>query len=153
MPVDEARKWLIISSLSITGMQIAFLIIAPSIGFPLSYPKNLELLQIVSPVFLGYLGAASHFIFRNPVSDTPIYNQLLGIMVKGPIFIYLLAIVAAFSAFAYSNRSAAVIGTGMSVENLSTAISASLGVLAVSTSVIISYLFSVESKVKNLDLE
>jgi hypothetical protein len=32
-------------------------------GFPLTYPKNLELLQIVSPVFLGYLGAATHFIF------------------------------------------------------------------------------------------
>lgn len=146
MTIDEARKWIILSSLIITGGQLVFLLVAPAINFPLTYPKNLDLLQIVSPVFLGYLGAASHFIFRKSSSIHSVQNQYLGYLVKGPIIIYCAAITAAFSAFAYSNRNLAEIGTGMSVDNLGTAISISLGILAVTTSVITSYLFSAEDE-------
>jgi hypothetical protein len=66
MTVDRARKWIILSSLIITGGQIIFLLIAGSFGFPLEYPKNLNLLQIITPVFLCYLGSAAHFVFMNP---------------------------------------------------------------------------------------
>jgi hypothetical protein len=54
-------------------------------GFPLTYPKNLELLQIVSPVFLGYLGAATHFIFIAPPPKVRVKNEFLGFLVIGPI--------------------------------------------------------------------
>lgn len=91
MTIDSARKWLIVSSLVITGSQMLFLLVAPTIGFPLSYPKNLNLLQIVSPIFLGYLGAASHFIFQNPAPAVPVQNRFLGLLVKGPLVIYVLA--------------------------------------------------------------
>jgi len=115
--------------------------VCPIIGFPLQYPKNLELLQLISPVFLGYLGAASHFIFQNPVPEVPVVPQFLGLLVKGPIIIYTAVVFGAFAAFAYSNRVGAPIGSGMSAENLSTAISIALGLLAVTTGVISSYLF------------
>jgi hypothetical protein len=141
MTADRARKWLILSSLIITGAQLIFLLIAPVMGFPLNYPKNLDLLQIVTPVFLGYLGSAAHFIFMTPPPAVFANNQLLGILVKGPIIIYACAMIAAFGAFAYSNRAGATIGNGMSVDNLATAISISLGILAATTGVIISYLF------------
>jgi len=149
MNIVEARKWLIVASLSITGFQMVFLFIAPTLGFPISYPKNLDLLQIVSPVFLGYLGAASHFIFKKDQVSTSVDNEYLGLLVKGPVLIYCVAIIAAFAAFAafaYSNRLDAEIGTGMSIENLGNAVSISLGLLAVTTSIITSYLFSVEAK-------
>lgn len=109
MSIDEARKWIIVSSLSITGVQMVFLLIAPTVGFPLPYPKNLDLLQIVSPVFLGYLGAASHFIFRNPGLSHSIQNQYLGLLIKGSVFVYSAAIISAFGAFSYSNRGSATI--------------------------------------------
>mgnify|MGYP000320631707 CR=1 FL=1 len=146
MNIVEARKWLIVASLSITGFQMVFLFIAPSLSYPISYPKNLDLLQIVSPVFLGYLGAASHFIFKKNQVTISVDNEYLGLLVKGPIIIYCAAIISAFSAFAYSNRLDAEIGTGMSIENLGNAVSISLGVLAVTTSIITSYLFSVEGE-------
>jgi hypothetical protein len=143
MNIDTARKWLILSSLLITGSQIVFFIVAPVFGFPLQYPKNLDLLQIVLPVFLGYLGAASHFIFQNPAPSVPAQTQYLGLLVKGPIIIYTLAIASALVAFGYSNRADADIGSGMSIDNLATALSIALGVLAVTTGVLSSYLFVV----------
>ena len=141
MTADEARKWIILSSLIITGVQIVFLLAAPAIGFPLSYPKNLDLLQIVSPVFLGYLGSASHFVFQPAPQALPVQNQFLGMLVRGPIIIYTFAIMTALATFGYSNRIGATIGSGMSVDNLATALSVALGVLAVTTGIITSYLF------------
>lgn len=141
MTIEHARQLLIVSSLVITGFQMAFLLVAPAFGFPLPYPKNLDLLQIVSPVFLGYLGSASHFIFQRPAPTVPVQNQYLGVLLKGPLVIYLFAVIGSLIAFGYSNRTGASVGTGMSVDNLATALSLCLGVLAVTTGVLSSYLF------------
>jgi hypothetical protein len=141
MNIDAARKWIIVASLIITGCQLTFLICAPAAGYPIEYPKNLELIRIVSPVFLGYLGSATHFVFNSTKSEVRIRNKFLSILIKGPIMIYVLVVVSAFFSFGYSNRSNAEIGTGMSVDDLSTALSFALGVLAATTGVITSYLF------------
>jgi hypothetical protein len=141
MSIDHARKWLILSSLVITGLQMVFLLLSPAIGYPLSYPKNLDLLQIVTPVFLGYLGAAAHFIFLNPPPEVHVQNRFLGMLVKGPVIIYALAAGSSFLAFGYANRSSALPGAGMSTDNLARALSLSLGVLAATTGVIAPYLF------------
>jgi hypothetical protein len=141
MTADEARRWLILSSLVITGLQAVLLLVAPVIGVPLEYPKNLDLLQIVTPVFLGYLGSAAHFIFIAPTPTVPVNSKFLGMLVRGPIIIYLAIVVASFAAFTYSNRPGAVLGQGMSVDSLGTSLTIALSVLAASTGVIISYLF------------
>jgi hypothetical protein len=138
---DSARKWMILSSLAITGLQMLFLTVAPAFGFPLVYPQNLGLLEIISPVFLGYLGSATNFVFANPRSVVRVQTQFLGYLAVGPILIYALVVIAAFAAFGYSNRVGAPIGSGMSRDDLATALSAALGLLAVTTGVIISNLF------------
>ena len=132
---------MIVASISITGLQLIFFLIAPAVSFPLTYPKNLDILQMILPVFLGYLGAASHFIFKNPAPVVEAQNTFLGLLVRGPVIVYCLAVLAAIAAFGYSNRVGAPIGSGMSVDNLATSLSISLGLLAATTSVIISYLF------------
>jgi hypothetical protein len=141
MSINAARQWLIIASISVTGAELIFFLIAPSTGFPLSFPKNLEILQTILPVFLGYLGAAAHFIFKNPAPPVTAQSQFLGIMVKGPVVVYALAVIAALAAFGYSNRIGAAIGTGMSVDNLTTSLAITLGILTATTSVVVSYLF------------
>lgn len=148
MKTDEARRWIILSSLIATGVQIVFLFIAPAIGVPLEYPKNLDLLQIVLPIFLGYLGSAAHFVFMTPPPAVTVNNQFLGLLVKGPVIIYACALVAAFGAFWYSNREGAPIGGNMSVDHLANAMSISLGVLAASTGIIVSYLFVVNQNAR-----
>jgi hypothetical protein len=142
MTANQARKILIVSSLVITGGQLIFFLVAPSVGFPLAYPMNLSLLQIISPLFLGYLGAAAHFVFKDPTPQIQVNNEFLGVLVVGPVAIYFIAVIAAFGAFRYSNREGAPIPGGISVENLSTALSIILSVLAATTSVLISYLFA-----------
>jgi len=141
MSIDAARKFLIVSSLLMTGGQLMFLLMAPAFGYPLIYPKNLQILQIVSPVFLGYLGSASHFIFQTPAPEVPVQNQFLGMLVKGPLAIYFFVVVGMLTAYGYTNRVAAAIGEGISSEDLATALSLALGVLTVTTGVISSYLF------------
>lgn len=145
MTVDEARKWLITGSLLITGVQMVFLVVCPAFGYPLEWPKNLDLLQIISPVFLGYLGSASHFIFMAPAPVVTADNRYLGLLIKGPLTIYTVVVLAAIVAFGYSNRVGAPIGANMSVDNLTNTLSAALGVLAVTTGVISSYLFAVNT--------
>jgi hypothetical protein len=141
MTPNRAREVLIISSLSATAVQMIFLFIGPSVGFPLDYTKSIQLLQIVSPVFLGYLGSATHFVFMTPPPQVQANNQFLGPLVIGPIAIYAVAIVALFSAFWYSNRPGAPIPGGMSPDNLSTSLTIALGLLAATTSIIVSFLF------------
>jgi hypothetical protein len=107
MTSDQGRKWLIGASLLITGAQMIFLLVAPALGYPLIWPNNLGILQIVTPVFLGYLGSASHFIFMTPPPQVEVNNKFLGILIKGPLVIYALAMIAAFGAFGFSNRASA----------------------------------------------
>ncbi len=142
MTHDSARTWLILSSLVITGLQMVFLLVAPYVGFPLESPKNIQILQNISPVFLGYLGSAAHFIFKTQEPPATKPNRHLGLLVKGPLCIYVLATLAAFVAFGYSNRQAS--SSGMEVESLSTSLSLALGVLAVTTGVLSSYLFATQ---------
>jgi hypothetical protein len=146
MTADEARRWLILSSLIITGIQAVFLLVAPVIGVPIDFPKNLGLLQIVTPVFVGYLGSAAHFIFMSPPPVVPVKSQFLGLLVRGPLIIYAAVVAAAFGAFTYSNRPGAAIGQGMSVDSLGTSLTIALSLLAASTGVIITYLFAVNER-------
>lgn len=147
MSVDMARKWLILSSLVITGLQIIFLIVAPVFGFPLVWPRNLDVLQIVSPVFLGYLGSATNFIFQKPKHEVTVQSDLLGYVVVGPILIYVIVVTGALAAFGYSHRVGAPMGSGMPVDNLTTTLSLALGVLAATTGIISSYLFAAPKSV------
>lgn len=146
MTADQARRWLILASLYATGAQAAFLLVAPIIGIPIEFDKSLGLLQIVAPVFVGYLGSAAHFVFMSPPPEVPVQVQFLDIIVKGPIFVYVLIVAAAFIGFTYSNRTGALIGGGMSLEALSAALTIALGLLSSSTAVVVSYLFAVSNR-------
>jgi len=148
MTTNEARAWIIKWSLMIVGSQMVFLLVAPAIDFPIEFPQNLDLLQIIGPVFLGYLGSASHFLFRSSSAEMAVDQRLLSLLLKGPIYIYVVAVSAATAAFWYSNRQGATIGEGMSVPQLATSYSIVLGLLAVTTSVIISYLFATDKSVQ-----
>jgi hypothetical protein len=149
--IYQARRWLIITSLTLAAMAFCFFMLAPVLGYPLRYSQAQGVLQIVLPVFLGYLGAATQFVFqRAPVQhDTITAPPMMELLIKGPIAVFALMIVAAVIAFGYSNRMAAAPGEGMSVEQLSASVTAAMGLLAVTTNAIIAYLFAIERKPDN----
>jgi hypothetical protein len=146
MDVFKARKWLITSSLVITGANFLFFIVAPALGYPIRFDQSVSLMKIVLPVFLGYLGSATQFVFTPAKTPLITHLQFLDLIVRGPVIVFGVATLMAIVTFGYSNRLTAPAGSGMSVGVLSSIITASLGLLAVTTNVVVSYLFAVEER-------
>ena len=150
MTVDGARRWIIIASLFVTGTAFVFFLVAPAIGYPLTWEQGVRLFEIILPVFLAYLGSATHFLFHARMHQRQDHlenaGQFLGLLVKGPILVFGIATIALLFAFGYSNRSSAPAGEGMTIDMLSSSFTAALGILAVTTNVAVSYLFALESK-------
>ena len=146
MTVEGARKWLVVSSLSVTGLIFVFFLFAPAIGFPVIFSQSLGILEVVLPVFLGYLVSAATFVFRsNTVPDELVFRRdassLVGLLIRGPLVVFAAALVALIAAFGVTNSPSASPGSGMSVDQLTAGISVILGLLAVTTNVAVSYLF------------
>lgn len=146
MTVYQARKWLVVASLAVAGSSFVFFILAPVFGYPLRYSQSFTILQIIFPVFVGYLGAATQFVFQKipPASGAITARPMLELMVKGPVMIFCIMVLSTVVAFGYSNRLSAPPGDGMSVDLLSSTVTVALGLLAVTTNVTVAYLFSVE---------
>jgi len=156
MTPHVARKWLIYASLITTAAAFVFFLIAPVSGFPLTFEQSIRLLEILLPVFLGYLGTATHFVIRGsqalPNNFVPSRGrgELLALLVRGPVLVFVIATVSAITAFGISNGSAAPPGSGMSLETLAIILTAVLGLLTVSTNLLVSALFPSEDRVKPL---
>lgn len=150
MELTAARKAIVISSLVVVGLHLLFFPIAPALGYPLEYGEAISILQITLPVFLGYLGAATQFMFRHPKRRQPAMNlpELLPYLLWGPLIIFALASLAAIVAFGITNGTRAAPGTGMSPRELSAAVTVCLSLLAVTTNTIVAYLFAQEAKHK-----
>jgi hypothetical protein len=152
MAADAARKWLIVASLILTTATFVVLWAAPAFGYRLEFRDAIRITEIALPVFLGYLGAATQFVFQNlarhqnkgirPEAE----NVFLGLIVKGPIVAFTIAVAVIFISFGYTNRPAAPRGSGMSVDQFALGISAALGLLNVTTNVAVAYLFSLERR-------
>lgn len=152
MNPDNARKWLVTASLIITGLLFLFFILAPAFHYPLQFKQARTLLEVLLPVFLGYLGSAAHFIFRVEGAPQVVRSvdspALLTLLLKGPVVLFTIAVTAALVAFGVTNRPGLNDGNAMSVQDLSGIVSLSLGLLTVTTSVLSAYLFPTGTKVE-----
>jgi O-antigen/teichoic acid export membrane protein len=147
MSLFGARRWLVGASLVLAGAAFCFFVLAPVLGYPLRYSQAQSLLRVVLPVFLGYLGAATQFAFQKKHEQTdPPASPMLPLLVIGPIALFVVMMVVGIVAFGYSNRAQAPPGDGMSAEQLGNAVSGAMGLLAVTTNVIVAYLFRAERK-------
>jgi hypothetical protein len=161
--VQQARNWVVLASLVACGATFVFFLLAPVFGYPLLWRESLRILELIVPVFLGYLGAAAYYAFRHTgkhseisVPNTsrlkhseisvPNTSRLMSLIIKGPVILFAIVSVAILIAFGVSNAQTAEQGLGMSVENLAVAFTAALGILTVTTNAAVSYLFSIESQ-------
>lgn len=145
LPQANLRLWLVTWSLSVVGVLLLFLVVAPSIGFPLTAEQATRVGQILLPTFLGYLGMATTFIFKAPSQEAPMAREiaLVKLLVKGPPIIFSVVVTVALFIFWHSNVVAPP-GSGMNIDTLASYITASVGLLAASTGVAMTNLFSVE---------
>lgn len=145
MTQTEARTWLIKASLVITGTDFVFFLAAPVVGYPLDWRDAWRMAEIIFPVFLGYLGAAAHFLFGaadgQRETARPARAAQIGLLVRGPVLVWLAINAVALVVFGVANRQAAPPGEGMTVDQLAMVLSASLGLLAATTSGVVIHLF------------
>jgi hypothetical protein len=153
MTIGEARTWVILVSLIVTAGVLVFLWVAPAVlHFPLdaSGGDAARLIQIVLPVFLGYLGAASHFAFRHREGQDPTdeirLSPYAALLIRWPLIGWAFLALVAFGVFWFTNRAAAPPGTGWTVDALATALTVSMGLLAVTTGVAVAFLFGVPGR-------
>jgi hypothetical protein len=130
-----------------------FFLLGPAIGFPLTFAQSLRILEVILPVFLGYLGSAASFAFRS-TSDTDdvVFRKnatsLIGLLIVGPLVVYFVSIISIVLAFGITNRPGAAAGSGITFDQLTAGISVILGLLAVTTNVAVGYLFGGGQNVK-----
>ena len=147
MTLELARVWLVKVSLTATGLIFLFFSVAPAIGYPLAWADALRVLEIVLPTFVGYLGLATQFVMSRPAPDEERMGrdgEMLGLLVRGPLIVFVIASVGAITAFGLSNGRHAQPGTGMSVDLLAAITSIGLGLLTVTTSVVVARVFAVK---------
>lgn len=143
MTTRTARRWLVYASLGLTAAAFVFFVVAPAAGYPLTFAQSIRLLEVVGPVFFGYVGSAVRFAFAS-APDAPLREdagELLPALVRGPILVFGLALVAALTSFGLSNRAAAAPGSGMDIDTLALIFSIALAFLAATTSVLVPLLF------------
>jgi hypothetical protein len=157
MTAHNARRWIIYSSLGLTAAAICFFFIAPAVGYPLTFAQSLRALEIILPVFLGYLGSATLFVFRVPsandarevhraASFSPGLGELAGVLVRGPIILVAISFLVLVSVFGVTNSPHAAPGAGISIDQFTAGISTILGLLTVTTNIAVTHLFFTGSK-------
>jgi hypothetical protein len=143
-----ARRAVVLFSLVSTGVLIPFLILAPYIGYPLKPGESLAVVRVVTPVFLGFLGAASIFVTKvhQEISDIRgDSGRLLGFLIFGPFLLFFVSMISLLLAFYIGNSPRqTIVGIGITVDDLTSWISIILGILTVTAGVISNSLFGLE---------
>lgn len=146
MTVENARTWLITASLLITGGCFLFFILAPTFSYPIDSDQSVRILQIIIPVFIGYLGSATYFVFNNQTTSGNLSFQgnskQVKLLIQGPVYLFCIGLVAILIVFWKGNSASAPPGAGMEIDGLATWVTVLLSILTVTTNVIVAYLFS-----------
>jgi hypothetical protein len=141
--MQSERLWLLSADLVLTGAVIVFFVVAPVFGYPLTYDESYQVMQIVFPVFVGYLATAVAFVVR-PVADQQIdenRRKVLRILIRGPVVLFSVGIVIVWIVFGVSNSRFGIAGAGMTLRVFSNLHTALLAILAATTGGLIAFLF------------
>jgi hypothetical protein len=142
MTFTSARNWLIIANFAAVTICGAFFIVSPALGYPLLFEQSMRLLQIIIPPFLGYIG--SMYIFYHSSNRLPkgkINPKTLRRLVRLPFVAFVILSIAIIFSFGFSNRLEAKPGQGMDIDQCGWFFSVATGILSISTTMLMSYLF------------
>lgn len=141
--MQSERLWLIVADLAITGCIIVFFLVAPVFGYPLTYEESYQVMQIVFPVFVGYLATAVAFVVRPAAEQTltPERAKVLRLLLRGPLIIFVVGVVIVWIVFGISNSRYGAPGAGMTLKVFSNLHTGLLSILAATTGGLIAFLF------------
>ena len=148
--MDANRVWIIKASLVILGTSFIFFVIArPAFDFPMLYDETIRVLQIIFPVFVGYLGIGAAYLTQrsdaaSAVADQPFQKKqddIARLLLRGPIYLIAFCTLALVAGFWLSNVPSARPGAGMSIDNFCWFLSLLMGLLAASSGLVVTRLF------------
>ena len=142
--MEDARSWVIKACLLIMGGTLIFFLVAPTAGFPLEFTSSLRILEIILPIFLGYIGQSIFLLLHRgtqPMDEQRLVRKSLKLLIQGPIVIFCLALVSIIVAFGLSNRAGAPIGSGITPDGLALSVSIVTAVLTATTNAVVIFLF------------
>jgi hypothetical protein len=140
--------------LLITAALGTFLLVAPVTRYPLAFDQAISVLQVIMPLFVGYLSTAIVFVttMRAPTHKGPKgeFNSLLVVLIKGPLYLVAGLLAVSFVVFGASNWPTEGSPTsGFEFGLLSNLISFILSISSATTSALVAWLFKVESENAN----
>ncbi|WP_157783722.1 hypothetical protein [Bradyrhizobium liaoningense] len=133
--------------MSLIAFYGVFFLLAPLLRFPLDFSDAAPLIQVIFPVFLGYLATAIVFAFEGKDVETRA-PDLLASLTKGPLLVSLILSVALFVAFWLSNSTDSPVRPAkpMPFEVFSSLFAAIIGIHTATTSALVAYLFGSERR-------
>jgi hypothetical protein len=151
MTTNEARRWVVGASFIVATSVCVFFLLAPLFKYPLKWPDALRMMEIVFPMFVGYLAAATQFMVQHGVGaedDVHLRGdpKLVAMLLKGPFVVLALAFVVLAVAFGVSNSSVKNDGYGLGPDDFGRVLSLVLALLAATTNIIVGYLFAVRKR-------
>jgi hypothetical protein len=151
MTPQDARRLLILLSLLTTTVFAILLILSPLL-IQIDSTDAYRILQIVFPVFAGYLGTGVLFLFRDkPARNSVADAAILRYFVYGPFLIFWSISAAVFTYLYLSNLTSST-GAGMKVSDLSNYITMLMAFMNATVGALISFLFDSEALQKQLGL-
>lgn len=149
MSYSESRMFLVKSSLGMITFYGLFLILCPISRYPLFFEQSFQIIQIIIPLFLGYLSTAVVFITQEDRDDSSNISELLLVLVKWPFKVVFLLLLALFFSFGYANWPSNTPPSGalnFGFELLSSMVSFLLGIHTAITSALVAYMFKIEQE-------
>ncbi|XSC43475.1 hypothetical protein ACF1BQ_036845 [Bradyrhizobium sp. RDT10] len=149
MTYQAARIWIVKWSLVILAVYGAALLLAPALRYPLEFTQSIQLLQMLFPVFLGYLASATVFVFEGEEgTDRNRQTKLLSMLTRGPFLVTFVLSLALFLAFwlAHSTDINAERMVRFSFDTFTSAFALIIGIHTAVTSALVAYLFGQEKK-------
>ncbi|MGJ5077005.1 hypothetical protein [Bradyrhizobium oligotrophicum] len=142
MTAEQARRKLIFLSLVTTVLFSAFLIVSP-LFTPFGPQEALQVVQVVFPVFAGYIGSAVLFLFRgNPASGTIADQGLLKMLIYAPFAVFWCLAAAVLFYFYVSNQPG--YNQGMTFPQLMTYVTIIISFMNITTGALGAFLFQSE---------
>lgn len=140
----EARRTIVLYSLMTTVVLTGFLIVSPLL-IQIESQDTYRLVQIVFPVFAGYLGSAVLYLFQGARSEVTVADPtLLKYIVYGSFSIFWFLDVAVFGFFYLSNMPEIKI-KGMQLGELANYLTLLIAFMNVTIGAMTAFLFNVNS--------
>ena len=139
MTVDHARRLIVLLSLGTTTAFTAFLIVSP-LFIQVDIAEAYRVVQIIFPVFAGYLGAAVLYLFQRSAHDVIVADPvLLRYIVYGAFLIFWLLGLVLFLFYYVSNLPGGI--EGMRIDQLSNYMTMLIAVLNITVGALSTFLF------------